>query len=78
MRQLLESIASRIIAEALRIGVYVDPQVLSWPGGYIIALSVYLYARAVVFTRGFIERRSGLTWRACEDRRVAPPRKDSR
>ncbi len=78
MRKLLESTASRIIAEAQRIGVYFDPEVLSRPGGYIIAVSVYLYARAVVFTRGFMERRSGLTWRSCEDRRVAPPRKDSR
>src|ERR1700693_184013 len=67
MRKLLESTASRIIAEAQRIGVYVDPGVLSWPGGYIIAVSVYLYARAVVFTRGFIERRSGLTRRPCEE-----------
>ena len=78
MREILESTASRIVAEAQRIAVYVDPEVLSWPGGYIIAVSVYLYARAAVFTRGFIERRSGLTWRACEDRRVAPPRTDSR
>jgi hypothetical protein len=58
MRKLLESTASRIIAEAQRIGVSVDPEVLSWPGGYMIAVSVYLYARTVIFTRGFIERRS--------------------
>jgi hypothetical protein len=78
MRKLLESTASLIIAEAQRIGVHVDPEVLSWPGGCIIAVSVYLYARAVVFTRGYIERRSGRTWGACEDHRVAPLRKDSR
>ena len=49
MREILESTASRIVAEAQRIAVYVDPEVLSWPGGYIIAVSVYLYARAVAF-----------------------------
>jgi len=66
MSKLLESSASRIIAETQRIGCNVDPEVLSWPGGYFIAASVCLYAGAAVFTRGFIERRgrrNSCAWR---------------
>jgi hypothetical protein len=78
MSKFLESAASRIIIEAQRIGANLDPEILSWPGGYFIAVSVCLYARAAVFTRGFIERRSRPISRTREDHRIAPLTKDSR
>jgi len=77
MSKFLESTASRIIIEAQRIGANLDPEVLSLPGGYFIAVSVCLYARAAVFAGDFIERHSRPTSRACEDHRIVPPHKDS-
>jgi hypothetical protein len=78
MSKFLDSTALRIITEAQRIGANVDPEVLSWPGGYFIAVSLFLYARAAVFTRGFIERRSRPTSRTLDDYRVGPLTKYSR
>jgi hypothetical protein len=70
MSKLFESAGSRMIAEVQRIGGDIDPQLLSWPGGYFIAVSVCLYTRVAVFTRDLIERRSRANSRTCDDYRT--------
>jgi hypothetical protein len=56
MSKLFESAGSRMIVEVQRIGGNIDPELLSWPGGYFIAVTVCLYSRAAGFTRDLIER----------------------
>jgi hypothetical protein len=67
MNKLLESAGSRMIAEVQRIGGNIDPELLSWPGGYFIAVSVCLYTRVAGFTRDLIERRGRANSRACDE-----------
>jgi hypothetical protein len=78
MGKLLESTAAQMTAAFQRIGANVDLEVLSWPGGYLIAASVWLYMRAADLARRVIERRSRLPSRTREDCRIVQLPKDSR
>lgn len=48
MNEFIESSAGRIAARIQSIGGSFDPEVLSLPGGSIIAVGLWLYARARV------------------------------
>ena len=47
MNQFIESSASRIAAGIQTVGASFDPEVLSLPGGTIIALCLWLYSRTM-------------------------------
>jgi hypothetical protein len=50
MKSLLESVAARARGTILAIVAHVDPEVLQWPGGSVVAMLLSTYATiAVVF-----------------------------
>jgi hypothetical protein len=73
MRKWVEFSMSRMTAEFQRIGADVDPEVLSWPGGCLIAAAVYLYMTAANLARDVVDRRGRREHHQIMQRPEEPP-----
>jgi hypothetical protein len=79
MNKVFESTAAQMNAALQRIGANVGLEMLSWPGGYFMAASVWLYKEAAILARSVIEKKRGRQpLQVCEGYRLVQLPKESR
>ena len=78
MRSLFESTVAQMNAVLQRMGANVGLEMLSWPGGYFMAASVWLYKEAAILARSVIEQRGRQPSHLCECYRLVQRPKESR
>jgi hypothetical protein len=78
MNKVFESTAAQMNAALQRIGANVGLEMLSWPGGYFMAASVWLYKEAAILARSVIEKRGRQPLQVCEGYRLVQLPKESR
>jgi hypothetical protein len=78
MKRVFESTAAQMNAALQRMGANVGLEMLSWPGGYFMAASVWLYKEAAILARSVIEKRGRQRSHVCECYQLVQRRKDRR
>jgi len=78
MRSLFESTVAQMNTVLQRMGANVVLEMLSWPGGYFMAASVWLYKGAAILARSVIEQRGRQRSHVCECYQLVQLRKDRR
>jgi hypothetical protein len=78
MKRVFESTTAQMNAAFQRMGVNVGLEMLSWPGGYFMAASVWLYKGAAILARSVIEQRGRQPSHVCEGYRLVQLPKESR
>lgn len=78
MKRVFESTAAQMNAALQRMGANVGLEMLSWPGGYFMAASVWLYKGAAILARSVIEQRGRQPSHVCEGYRLVQLPKESR